>query len=478
MAPSSPIVADSLPSSTALETMEISVQPFYVLQKASSRRKDRTSAAQGKLRKRKEISSTPQSTNKLEGSIAEELGGQRLQQLQVEAFRFIWTKIESTIKVLYLSFPYFPLYLDVLIDIHANVFNEIQQWVLDSFNATTRSPGEPGFANATWSFPVLNKSTPGQLFTGLVIAKNVEFVDDILTFEELGLFLKSHGCHVAMLSSLDFSVKNGIAGCLKAFLQEFLVTTSDVADLSNLASWYREQENYKKPLVLIINELESCCRSVLSDFILMLSEWVTRLPIILIFGVATTVDAPRNILPSHVLQHLCPCKFVLQSPAERMDSIVEAVLVKNCSIFSIGHKVALFLRNYLLSNDGTLTSFFRALKIACMLHLSVEPLSLILKQALGGEDQNDGNFALSPDTMLKYMHEFPSCASNLMVDQTGKNVAQGFSDLVTAKKLWGTAFLVRFKNFMFAFQFSLSWVNRVQSTTITMMTLSVPCKVK
>lgn len=93
------------------------------------------------------------------------------------------------------------------------------------------------------------------------------------------------------------------------------------------------------------------------------SEWVNRVPMILIFGVATTVDSLRNILPSHVLHHLCPCKFMLGSPADRMDSIIEAVLVKHCAIFSIGYKVALFLRNNFLNKDGTLTSFIRALKV-------------------------------------------------------------------------------------------------------------------
>lgn len=93
------------------------------------------------------------------------------------------------------------------------------------------------------------------------------------------------------------------------------------------------------------------------------SEWVTRVPIILVFGVATTVDALRNILPSHVLQHLCPCKFIFGSPAERVDSIVEAVLVKHCTLFGIGHQVSLFLRNHFLNKDGTLTSFIRALKV-------------------------------------------------------------------------------------------------------------------
>lgn len=94
-----------------------------------------------------------------------------------------------------------------------------------------------------------------------------------------------------------------------------------------------------------------------------ISEWVVKIPVILIMGVATTLDAPRNILPSNALQKLCPCKFTLGSPAERMDAVVEAALVRQCSGFSVGHKVAVFLRNYFLNQDGTLTSFVRALKV-------------------------------------------------------------------------------------------------------------------
>jgi len=94
----------------------------------------------------------------------------------------------------------------------------------------------------------------------------------------------------------------------------------------------------------------------------------------LIFGVATTVDTLRNILPSHALEHLCPSSFKLGTPAEKMDAVVEAVLVKHCTMFSIGHKVAVFLRNYFINQDGTITSFIRALKVnnavfGCMKYL-------------------------------------------------------------------------------------------------------------
>ena len=45
-------------------------------------------------------------------------------------------------------------------------------------------------------------------------------------------------------------------------------------DISILASWYREHGNHNSPVVIIIDDMERCSRSVLSDFILMLRSCV------------------------------------------------------------------------------------------------------------------------------------------------------------------------------------------------------------
>lgn len=97
------------------------------------------------------------------------------------------------------------------------------------------------------------------------------------------------------------------------------------------------------------------------------SEWIVKLPILLILGVATTIDAPRYVLSSNALQCVSPHKFVLRSPSERLDSIVDAVLVKQFCGFNVGHKVATFLRNCFLRQDGTLSSIVRALKVNLLL---------------------------------------------------------------------------------------------------------------
>lgn len=50
----------------------------------------------------------------------------------------------------------------------------------------------------------------------------------------------------------------------------FFFEFEQAADMFILASWYREQGYYDNPIVVIIEDIERCCGSVLSDFIIML----------------------------------------------------------------------------------------------------------------------------------------------------------------------------------------------------------------
>ncbi|XP_058206477.1 origin of replication complex subunit 3 isoform X2 [Rhododendron vialii] len=423
------------------EKAERNLQPFFVLHKASHCNAERKSTGGvrtgSKTRTRRRIDLTPPRPKSSEGSEAEFDGGDNDDnhdhQLRTDAFNHAWSKIESTIK-------------DVLRNINADAFNDVHCWVQSSFNEI-RSNGMLDRAKATRPYPIVTNPISKQLYTGLVFTKNMELVDDLLTFEDLGLHLKSRGCHVANLSSFDFSAKNGIDGCLRGLLRLFVKTSLDVADMSVLALWYIDQGDYDNPVVVIIDDLERCCGSVLTDFILMLSEWVVKIPIILIFGVATSVDALRNILPSHALQCLSCHKFILGSPAERMDAIIEAVLVKRCSGFSVGHKVAVFLRNYFLRQDGTLTSFVRALKIAIVQHFSMEPLSFILWGLFhkDSQDLSSERPVSLPETVLKQLFSLPSCRRNELAEPNEEIFAQGLADLKRLQNFWSSVVLCLFE---------------------------------
>ncbi|KAG5232974.1 origin recognition complex [Salix suchowensis] len=424
MAPSA-TASDSLSPTTTSDTTENNFQPFFTLHRARSRKSEKKPTGTWKTRRRIDLSpSLPKNGENLDAEKAEAWDDYRHVNIRMEAFDDVWSKIKSTIK-----------------DINTNVFNDIHHWVRKSFNMIT-SFAIPTFPEATGSFPMVTDATSKQLFTGLVLTKNMEFVDDLLTFEELGSYLKSQGCHVANLSSLEFSVKNGIGGCLRSILRQFLMITLDAADVSILATWYREQGSCNNPVVIIIEDLERCCGSVLSDFIIMLryagSFFSSSHPpllilfLVLIMGIATTLDAPKSILQSNALHHLCPCKFILGTPLERMDAIVEAVF----------HKVAVFMRNYFVSQDGTITSFIRALKIACAQHFFVEPLSFMLWFLLGDDNLmlQGEKYGLSPEMMLKHALSLPSCHDKI-AKQHGETIVNGLAELKKLQCQWSIVIL-------------------------------------
>ncbi|KAM3325051.1 origin of replication complex subunit 3 isoform X2 [Capsicum chacoense] len=401
---------------------ENNLQPFFVLHKASKSSESSAVMSPGKPRKRRLDSSPKVSLN----------SESMKENLKMEVFPYVWSKIESNIK-------------DVLRSINADVFDEIGRWVRESFNeiCSCRGPVDPSKSTLPYPF-VQNGGLVKKLFTALVFTKNIETVDDILTFSELGLNLKSRGCYVANISSLDFSTKNGIGGCLRAFLRQLLMVDIEAADVSLLASWYSDHGKYEKPVVVIIEDMERCSGALLSDFIKMLSEWSVKIPIILIAGVATSTDAPANVLTSRALQYLSTSMFFLKSPAERMDAIIEAVLVKNCAGFSVGHKVATFLRNYFLRQDGTVTSFVRALKMALVQQLSIEPLSFVLKILVDEGDNKRSwyeDLANLPEEVINHAFELPSYRTysvnrNNHAELNAMSLDHGLSELQRLQELW------------------------------------------
>ncbi|CAA0830465.1 Origin of replication complex subunit 3 [Striga hermonthica] len=265
-------------SSSSLPTAENNLQPFFVLHKASPRK------CTGKTRRRIDLS--PQKSDG-RADISDK-------NLPLETFKCLWSKTESIIK-------------EVLRNLNADVFDDICKWLHASFDAI-RACRALNLGSATRPYPIMNGASNAsaisfrQIFTALLFTKNMEFVDDILAFEDLGVHLRSNGCYVAKLTSSEFSAKNGVGGCLRTLLRQFLMLGVDAPDMSILASWYSEQD--EKPLVVIIEDVERCCGSVLKDFIVMLREWVVKVPVILILGVATTFDALRNTLSSNTLSDL------------------------------------------------------------------------------------------------------------------------------------------------------------------------------
>ncbi|KAJ0970916.1 hypothetical protein J5N97_018875 [Dioscorea zingiberensis] len=469
-------------------------QPFFVLHKASQpsstpRKTEARSPVSKKTKRRIDLSASPSKTSKnIDDSLPSDPSDPVFDQLRFEAFHRTWSKIDTTIKASYSSFSFSQQYnhprklagfanlslpsdppgLSLTPRFHARILCQLMlsaDKYLQHLYALVR------LRHILFLIFVVDFGLFYQL--ECVLVENAEFVDDLLTFQELGEHLKFSGCHVANLSSLDFSAKYGIGCCLSSLLRILVPGAADVADIAVLASWYSELSRHDNPVVVIIDDLERSNGAVLAEFILMLSEWAVKVPVIFIMGVATTIDTPRRLLSSAALQCLLPCKFTLGSPCEKMNALIEAVLVKPCTRFTISHKVAVFLRSYFLKHDGTVTSFIRALKLACIKHFTMECLSFLGHGVLDDDCETAWlhKYEVLPDACV-YASDLPShkrfliCTLNhaykhelgfitlLITEETitrekgfkgnGNAMANGLNELRRLHKHWGSIVMCLF----------------------------------
>ncbi|RLN19901.1 origin of replication complex subunit 3 [Panicum miliaceum] len=303
------------------------IQPFFVLHKAAAAA---ASSVPSSRTRRRIDASLPSSPNPKSAKRPRDVDAQDeedselYEQLHLEAFHRIWSRIQSTID-------------EVLRGINLKLFDQVLQWAQESFSAI-RAVAKPCHDEVRQPYPLLTDVICRRIPTAFVLTKNAEFVDDITTFRDLAGHLQSSGCHLAKLSAAELSVKHGVGGCFRSLLRQLLSDVPDVADVSALASWYCEAENYDQPIIVIIDDLEQCSGDVLGELVMMLSEWVIKIPIFFVMGIATTLDAPKKLLSSEALQQLEPCKLTLGSPSDRMNALVEATLVKPCAGFCISHE--------------------------------------------------------------------------------------------------------------------------------------------
>eukprot|EP00249_Psilotum_nudum_P019366 c27218_g1_i1 orf=154-2214(+) len=344
---------------------------------------------------------------------------------RMEAFENVWTKLEKHIQ-------------DAMHDEITKSFQEIQDFVHD----TQFSDAQLKLYLAAKAVSLNHENRTGlhttgavtnrQLHTAVIFLGNLDSSDHKETFKDLATYLKQQQYHVASLLPHFFSSKSGIAGPLRSLLKQIVQGNSDMTDMNILVSWHRQPTNEGHPLVIIIENAEQCNSAVLSDFLSVLSEWITELPLVLIMGMATTTDALRNLLPASGLRLLHVKKFTLQCPYDYLKNIIRAVLLEPLNGFYFGFEVMKFFLSRFRSHDTTITSFLRALKMACMEHFCSQPLSFLCKNVSQLFDQEKLEaFCMSlPRVLLEYASSLPSVKRDCVTEQcVGRDMALALSKL-------------------------------------------------
>lgn len=224
---------------------------------------------------------------------------------------------------------------------------------------------------------IVNEIPTAALFTG------INMPDHGAQFASLSKQLKETTPHVAYLQSQDCQ---NIKYFMENMINEFV--NGDEKDdsfetekphikktqlsMALLQCWYTNlyKDSKKKPLTIIIPDFESFNPSVLQRFILIISCYLNELPFVLIFGIATDMNALHSTLPYKVSSKIRVKVFNSQRSIEYLNNVLEKVFFSNICPFQLGGKVFNLFMELFLFYDLSVNNFIRNIKYACADHFT------------------------------------------------------------------------------------------------------------
>ncbi|XP_014663446.1 PREDICTED: origin recognition complex subunit 3-like [Priapulus caudatus] len=242
--------------------------------------------------------------------------------------------------------------------------------------------------------------------------------------------------HVATLASKDCPSMKAI---MTKTLQQVVANAEALEDdddvdvslrktgcsMSVLASWYTDITSRKRspqgsprkrkadgqlrrlfpPVVVILEDLEGFSAPVLQDFVALCSHYLDRIPLVLVFGIATAVTAIHQILPHAVSSLLSIEKFQSQSSSDYLTHVLDQVLLTNEFPFKLGSRVFYLLLDIFLYHDFSVKTFIQGLKFCMMEHFRVTAVSHLCC----GAGQVAPRVAGLGHAELERLRQLPSC---------------------------------------------------------------------
>ncbi|XP_069462488.1 origin recognition complex subunit 3 isoform X2 [Ambystoma mexicanum] len=131
------------------------------------------------------------------------------------------------------------------------------------------------------------------------------------------------------------------------------------------------------PVVVIIKDLESFTAKVLQDFITIISQYIQVLPLILVFGIATSPMIIHGLLSHSVCSLLCIELFQSLSCMEHLSTVIEKLLLTTQFPFKLSGKVLQVLISIFLYHDFSVHNFIKGLQLSLVEHFHSQPLSVL-----------------------------------------------------------------------------------------------------
>ncbi|XP_069743459.1 origin recognition complex subunit 3 isoform X2 [Narcine bancroftii] len=131
------------------------------------------------------------------------------------------------------------------------------------------------------------------------------------------------------------------------------------------------------PIVIIFKDLESFVPKVLQDFVVIASNHVQRLPMVLVFGIATSPITIHQMLPHSVSSLLCIELFQSLSCTDHLATVIDKLVLTTKFPFKLSGKVLQILNNVFLFHNLSTKNFVKGFQLSLLEHFSSQPLSLL-----------------------------------------------------------------------------------------------------
>ncbi|XP_056422049.1 origin recognition complex subunit 3 isoform X2 [Hyla sarda] len=254
-----------------------------------------------------------------------------------------------------------------------------------------------------WNCRVRSSEIPT---AALLLGVNV--TDHEVTFNSLSDNLNEHVTpYVVLLQAKECP---GIKQLLQKLLSQLIGCVADLDEdeedghtpisqrkmncsMASLSGWYQNITNKSSspkkkrrasseglqtpPIVVVFKDLESFTSSVLQEFIFISSRYCKELPLVLVFGIATSPMIIHRLLSHSVSSLLCIELFPSLSCTEHLATVVDKLLLSNQFPFKLSGRVLQVLITIFLFHDFSVQNFIKGLQLSVMEHFNSQPLSVL-----------------------------------------------------------------------------------------------------
>ncbi|XP_068608538.1 origin recognition complex subunit 3 [Brachionichthys hirsutus] len=136
-------------------------------------------------------------------------------------------------------------------------------------------------------------------------------------------------------------------------------------------------DDQQPPVVIIFKDLEAFNPNVLQDFILICSRYLERLPLMFIFGIATSPSTIQRMLPHSVSSLLCIELFQSLACTRHLSTVIDKFILTHRFPFKLNGKLMQVLMSIFLYHDFSVRNFIKGIQLALLEHFHSQPLSVL-----------------------------------------------------------------------------------------------------